>query len=334
MTWPDGSSLRATRSRLAWPSTPSGSSSSAMAWSPHRKTSAFRASRRRIPSCSTGWRPSSSSNGWSRKALIRLIVTSATYRQSSRLRPDLDAPDPGNTLLARQNRFRVEAEVIRDLALAVAGLLIPEMGGPSIQPPLPTSLLNRPEFKSERLMAPSRGTERYRRGIYVNVQRTFPYPMFKDFDAADPTPPARAASTPTRRSRPSPSGTTRPSRSVPGHSVSRAVRECRVAPSREFATPFASRSLDSLIRSSRRSSHVSTKTTERFTMPIPGQPPNCSATNRCRRTSTPQRRRPGSPSRERCSTSTNSSRGSRSRRCGRIAGFEHEMHEMHEKYKN
>ncbi len=125
--------------------------------------------------------------GWSRKSLIRLIVTSATYRQSSRERTDLAERDPGNVLLARQNRFRLEAEVIRDQGLAVAGLLNPQMGGPSIQPPLPTSLLNRPEFKSERLMAPSRGAERYRRGIYVNVQRTFAYPMFKDFDAADPS---------------------------------------------------------------------------------------------------------------------------------------------------
>ena len=126
------------------------------------------------------------STDWSRKALVRLIVTSSTYRQASRHRAILAERDPGNTLLARQNRFRIEAEVIRDVALAVGGLLNSEMGGPSIQPPLPTSLLNRPEFKSERLMAPSRGTERYRRGVYVNVQRTFPYPMFKDFDGADP----------------------------------------------------------------------------------------------------------------------------------------------------
>ena len=79
--------------------------------------------------------------------------------------------------------------MVRDLGLAVGGLLDPEMGGPSIQPPLPASLLDRPEFKSERLMAPSRGAARYRRGVYVNVQRTFPYPMLKDFDAADPSAP-------------------------------------------------------------------------------------------------------------------------------------------------
>jgi hypothetical protein len=90
-------------------------------------------------------------------------------------------------MLARQNRFRVEAEVVRDLTLSVGGLLNPELGGPSVQPPLPTSLLDRPELKSEGLMAPSRGAGRYRRGVYVNVQRTFPYPMLKDFDGADPS---------------------------------------------------------------------------------------------------------------------------------------------------
>jgi hypothetical protein len=128
-----------------------------------------------------------SSAGWSRKTLIRRIVTSATYRQSSQRRGDLDERDPGNSLLARQNRFRVDAEVVRDLGLAASGLLSAEIGGPSIQPPLPASLANRPELKSERLMPPSRGVERYRRGVYVNVQRTFPYPMLKEFDAADPS---------------------------------------------------------------------------------------------------------------------------------------------------
>jgi hypothetical protein len=126
-------------------------------------------------------------SGWSRKRLIRWVVTSATYRQSSRHRPDLAERDPGNALLARQGRFRVEAEVVRDLGLAVSGLLNPAFGGPGVQPPLPNSLLNRPELKSERLMPPSRGAGRYRRGVYVNVQRTFPYPMFKDFDSADPS---------------------------------------------------------------------------------------------------------------------------------------------------
>ncbi len=129
--------------------------------------------------------------GWSRKALLRTILTSATYRQASRHRAGAAAIDPENRLLWRQNRLRVEAEIVRDLGLAAGGLLDPEMGGPSIQPALPASLLNRTELGSERLMMPSRGRDRYRRGLYVNVQRTFPFPMLKGFDApeaSDPCP--------------------------------------------------------------------------------------------------------------------------------------------------
>ncbi len=129
------------------------------------------------------------SEGWSRKRLIRLIVTSATYRQSSRHRAELAGRDPGNTLLARQNRFRVDAELVRDLGLAASGLLVSELGGPSIQPPLPDSLLERPELKSEQFVIPSPGADRYRRGIYVNVQRTFAYPMLAAFDGADASAP-------------------------------------------------------------------------------------------------------------------------------------------------
>ena len=187
MTWPAGSSTPATRSPPAWPSTPSGSSSSAGAWSRTPENFGLQGEPPSHPELLDWLATEFVSSGWSRKALIRLIVTSATYRQSSRHRPDLVERDPGNALLARQNRFRVEGEVVRDLGLAVGGLLNPELGGPSVQPPLPTSLLNRPEFKSERLMAPSRGADRYRRGVYVNVQRTFAYPMLKDFDSADPS---------------------------------------------------------------------------------------------------------------------------------------------------
>jgi hypothetical protein len=110
---------------------------------------------------------------------------SATYRQTSRYRPELTETDPSNKLLARQNRFRVDAEIVRDLSLAVAGILHRRMGGPSIQPPLPSSLLARQELQNERFMPPSRGSDRYRRGIYINVQRTFANPMMKDFDTAD-----------------------------------------------------------------------------------------------------------------------------------------------------
>jgi hypothetical protein len=123
-------------------------------------------------------------NGWSRKQLIRMIVTSATYRQASHHRPELVEVDPTNSLLARQNRFRLEAEIVRDLSLAVAGLINLEIGGSPVQPPLPDGVANLP-IRNERLMDPSDGAARYRRGLYINVQRTFPHPMMAMFDAAD-----------------------------------------------------------------------------------------------------------------------------------------------------
>src|SRR5690606_10540778 len=76
-------------------------------------------------------------SGWDLKGLHRLIVTSATYRQSSAARPELEQLDPYNKLLARQNRLRVEAEIVRDLALAACGLLEPQIGGESVRPPQP-----------------------------------------------------------------------------------------------------------------------------------------------------------------------------------------------------
>ena len=79
--------------------------------------------------------------GWSLKAMHRLIVHSATYRQSSRVTPELVARDPYNRLLARGPRFRVEGEIVRDIALAASGLLNPKLGGPSIFAPIPESLL-------------------------------------------------------------------------------------------------------------------------------------------------------------------------------------------------
>jgi len=123
--------------------------------------------------------------GWRRKSLIKLIVTSSTYRQSSRYRSDLVENDPDNALFARQSRFRVEAEVVRDLALDVGGLLERAIGGLSVQPALPASLLQQQELKTERFMKPSIGADRYRRGVYTNVQRTFVNPMLKAFDVND-----------------------------------------------------------------------------------------------------------------------------------------------------
>src|SRR5262249_18732094 len=77
---------------------------------------------------------------WSTKRLIRQIVTSATYRQSSNVRKELAVRDPRNTLLARQNRFRVEAEVVRDLCLSASGLFVATIGGPSVRPKQPSGV--------------------------------------------------------------------------------------------------------------------------------------------------------------------------------------------------
>jgi hypothetical protein len=121
---------------------------------------------------------------WSRKELIKLIVTSATYRQSSQVRPELSPRDPLNILLARQNRLRLEAEVIRDCHLAVSGLLNAEIGGPSVRPPLPSDLTSI-AYANQIKWKNSEGTDRYRRGLYTFFQRTVPYPMLMTFDAPD-----------------------------------------------------------------------------------------------------------------------------------------------------
>jgi mono/diheme cytochrome c family protein len=122
--------------------------------------------------------------GWSRKALIRLIVTSATYRQSSAWRAAEAASDPLNTLLARQGRYRVEAEVVRDIALATGGLLNPKIGGPSFKPPLPADLAQLSYASGLKWKAAS-GDERHRRGLYIHFQRTVPFPMLMAFDAPE-----------------------------------------------------------------------------------------------------------------------------------------------------
>src|SRR5690606_2820872 len=79
-------------------------------------------------------------SGWSMKSIHRLIVTSAAYRQSSATRPELVDRDPYNSWFARQNRLRIEAEIVRDLALSVSGLLSPQIGGPSVRPPQPPGI--------------------------------------------------------------------------------------------------------------------------------------------------------------------------------------------------
>jgi hypothetical protein len=122
--------------------------------------------------------------GWSQKALLKLIVTSATYRQSSRFRPDLAERDPSNILLARQNRFRLEAENVRDAYLAVSGLLNSKIGGPSVRPPLPADIAA-VGYAGEVKWKESDGADKYRRGLYIFFQRTVPYPMLTTFDAPD-----------------------------------------------------------------------------------------------------------------------------------------------------
>ncbi len=122
--------------------------------------------------------------GWTRKELIKLIVTSATYRQSSQVRPELSQRDPLNILLARQNRLRLEAEVIRDCHLTVSGLLNAEIGGPSVRPPLPSDLTSI-AYANQIRWKNSEGMDRYRRGLYTFFQRTVPYPMLMTFDAPD-----------------------------------------------------------------------------------------------------------------------------------------------------
>jgi hypothetical protein len=122
--------------------------------------------------------------GWSRKALLKTILLSHTYRQSSQDRSDVREVDPLNILLARQNRLRLEAEVVRDVSLAASGLLNPKIGGPSIKPPLPPDLAALNYAGGLRWEA-SKGAEVYRRGLYIHFQRTVPYPMLMTFDAPE-----------------------------------------------------------------------------------------------------------------------------------------------------
>src|SRR6516164_7400 len=118
---------------------------------------------------------------WDMKKMIRLMVTSATYRQSSRVTPELLERDPYNRLLTRGPRFRVEAEMVRDIALAASGLLSPKIGGPSIFPYQPEGVWDLVYNDDKWVM--SEGEARYQRGIYTFVRRSAPYPSLITFDA-------------------------------------------------------------------------------------------------------------------------------------------------------
>jgi hypothetical protein len=120
--------------------------------------------------------------GWSIKAMHRLIVTSTTYRQSSRVTPELPARDPENRLLARGPRFRLEAELLRDAVLRASGLLSPRVGGPSVFPPQPPGVTTEGAYGALP-WKPSEGPDRYRRGLYTFSKRTAPFAAFTTFDA-------------------------------------------------------------------------------------------------------------------------------------------------------
>jgi hypothetical protein len=121
--------------------------------------------------------------GWDVKALLRLIVTSATYRQSSKVTPELLEKDTRNRLLARAPRRRLDAEAVRDQALAVSGLLSHKLGGPSVYPPQPDGLWKVAFNGGQNAYPTSKGEDRYRRGLYTFWRRTMPYPSMTTFDA-------------------------------------------------------------------------------------------------------------------------------------------------------
>ncbi len=127
-------------------------------------------------------RPNQPALGWDVKALVKLMVTSATYRQASAVTPQLLEKDPRNELYSRSSRRRLDAEAIRDQALALAGLLSRKVGGASVFPEQPEGLW-RAAFNGERTWTTSPGEDRYRRGLYTFLRRTAPYPSMATFDA-------------------------------------------------------------------------------------------------------------------------------------------------------
>lgn len=119
---------------------------------------------------------------WDVKHVVKQIVSSHTYQQSSKLRTELQESDPYNRLLASQNPRRLEAEIVRDNALAIAGLISLEMGGPPVKPYQPAGYYAGLQFPGRRYQADN-GANQYRRGVYSHWQRTFLHPMLANFDA-------------------------------------------------------------------------------------------------------------------------------------------------------
>ncbi len=121
-------------------------------------------------------------SGWNVKHMVRLLVTSATYRQDSKETETLRAADPDNRLLARQTPIRVDAEFVRDSALAIGGLLVDQLGGPSVKPYQPAGYYSQLNFPKREYQA-DHGENQYRRGLYTHWQRTFLHPSLAAFDA-------------------------------------------------------------------------------------------------------------------------------------------------------
>lgn len=121
-------------------------------------------------------------SGWNVKHMVRTIVTSRTYRQTSAATAEQLAEDPENRLLARQSRFRLDAELVRDNALSIAGLLVPTIGGPSVRPYQPAGYWENLNFPPREYQTDG-GESQYRRGVYVWWQRTFLHPSLLAFDA-------------------------------------------------------------------------------------------------------------------------------------------------------
>ena len=119
--------------------------------------------------------------GWSLKKLLKTIVLSETYRQSSVVNPALLEADPRNRLLSRAPRFRLSAEVVRDQALVGSGLLTQKLGGPSVMPPQPAGVWK--STYSGNKWKNATGPDRYRRGLYTYLKRTSPHPALMTFDA-------------------------------------------------------------------------------------------------------------------------------------------------------
>ncbi len=124
-------------------------------------------------------------SGWSMKAMHRLMVTSAAYRQSSKERQDLTAADPYNKFLGRQSRLRLDAEILRDAALVSSGLLTSTVGGPSVYPPIPEGAMSVTQVKRE--WPTAQGPDRFRRALYTFFWRSAPHPGLVVFDAPDAT---------------------------------------------------------------------------------------------------------------------------------------------------